>query len=92
MKCNNCGNENAYHLKARWNTKENKFEELCDTCGRLDSYALPDVYFREPYWDEHLADETNPNGHWISSKGAKREVMRKLGLNEAGDRIHGARN
>jgi len=91
MKCQ-CGNENAYHLQGRWNKKTQKFEEVCDKCSHLDSYALPDVYFKQPYWDEHLANEKNPNGHWVHSKGHKREIMKSLGLNEAGDRIRGARN
>jgi hypothetical protein len=91
MKCQ-CGNENAYHLQLRYDVKEKRRYEVCDKCSRLVSYALPDVYFREPYFDEHLADSKNPHGHWISSKGEKKAVMQKLGLFEAGDRIRGSRN
>jgi hypothetical protein len=91
MKCQ-CGNENAYHLQGRWNKKEKKFEEVCDRCSCLDGYAMPDVYFKEPYFDEHLADAKSPHGTWVNSKGHKKEVMKRMGLFEAGDRIHGARN
>ena len=89
MECSGCGNPNAYRLRARAGF------EVCDRCGRLSNVRVSDVYFREPYLDPHLIDTKKPeqkDGVWISSREQKARIMRELGVREAGDRKHGARD
>lgn len=54
--------------------------------------GIPDVYFKEPYFDPHLAHpENSQTGTFIRSKAHKAQVMKELGISEKGDRRHGAR-
>ena len=89
MRCNNCGKE-CSRSKTRY-TKEGEKKEECERCSQGLFNGVPDVYFRRPYFDEHLADAKNPHGHYIESRRHKAEVLKKLGLFEAGDRMHGGR-
>lgn len=89
MKCNNCGNPDAY----RWRATEHG--EQCDSCGGLSSVAIPDVFFQQPYVDPHLIDTKDPrqkDGVLISSRREKDAIMRRMGVHELGDRVRGARN
>jgi len=52
--------------------------------------GIPDVYFKEPYLDEHLASEEHPGAKFISSRREKKYWLEKCNLREAGDRVHGA--
>lgn len=88
MRCNSCGKQTS-RIKIKY-TKEGK-EEECDRCSESLFKGVPDVYFRRPYFDEHLADESNPRGHFVESKRHKASIMKKIGLFEAGDRMHGGR-
>jgi hypothetical protein len=92
MKCNGCGADNAIKMRIVYDEKENVSREICDHCGLRGSVGVPDVYFRSPYFDENLGDERNPNGQRIESKMHKAAIMRQLGVTEAGDKRHGARN
>ena len=88
MKCDGCGNENAYRLKMRSDSC------MCDKCGGLTSSFVPDIYFKEPYLDPNLAHPNRPwekNGVWVRSRAHKAALMKEQGLREAGDRKHGAR-
>lgn len=49
-----------------------------------------DIYFKGPYWDEHIASEEHPGPKFISSRGEKKAWLEKCNLREAGDRHHGA--
>jgi hypothetical protein len=49
-----------------------------------------DIYFKEPYWDEHIASEEHPGPKFISSRGEKKAWLERCHLREAGDRHHGA--
>ena len=45
--------------------------------------------------DPHLIDVKNPkqkDGVWVTSKRHKMELMKKIGVREAGDKIRGGRN
>jgi len=62
---------------------------MCDGCG-ASPRGLPDVYFKEPYWDHHLSSEDHPGPKFITSRGEKKMWLEKCNLREAGDRVHGA--
>lgn len=70
----------------RWGEGVNKF---CSDC-RAPRGGVPDVYFKGPYWDEHLGSEESPGAKYVTSARHKAELMKKNNLREAGDRHHGA--
>lgn len=51
---------------------------------------IPDVYFKEPYWDENLGNQDEPGAKFVSSRAEKAYLLKKNNLQEAGDRVHGA--
>lgn len=67
-------------------------KDACISCGDFNMPWVPDVYFKEPYFDEHLGDQSHPNGRWVVSARQKADLLKALGAHEAGDRVHGARN
>lgn len=70
-----------------------KVQEQCDACGNLKTVSVPDVYFRKPYFDEHLSHpEHSPKGNFVESRGHKAALMRTLNVREVGDKVHGARD
>lgn len=87
MICSGCGNKKAYVLETAY------LEEVkvmrCDKCGSHVS-TLYDVYFKNPYWDEHIGSEEFPGPKFISSRADKKYWMEKCNVREAGDRVHGA--
>lgn len=52
--------------------------------------GVPDVYFKQPYWDEHISSEEHPGPKFISSRAEKKYWLEKCNLREGGDRVHGA--
>ena len=90
MRCNGCGNEHAYRVRIFGLGLEE-----CDRCGGLGNVHVPDVYFKEPYWDPNLAHPQRPweckRGVYVESKAHKMRLMREQDLRECGDRVHGAR-
>jgi hypothetical protein len=51
-----------------------------------------DAYFREPYFEQHFADEKHPYGQVVKSKEHKASLMKDLGIREGGDLRHGSRS
>jgi len=92
MICRGCGNQNATIVKIVY--ENGKPLEVCDDidCGNLKCPRVPDVYFREPYFDSNLGDNNSPHGKFIRSKRHKMKVMQEQGLREAGDRYHGSQH
>lgn len=89
MICNACGNQNAIRFQMR-----ESGGSCCDHCGTLRSVDNPDVFFSGPYLDPNLVDVNKPEqkrGVWIESRRQKAEIMKKLGVREAGDKKHGTR-
>jgi hypothetical protein len=86
-----CGSTNWTKLHTVY--ENGIFRTTCDICQYVPGHLTynPDVYFKEPYRDEHLADKEHPNGYYITSKRQKAKIMKKLNVREAGDRIRGAR-
>jgi hypothetical protein len=97
MKCDGCGNEHAIRLRTYFDnvpgeTTNKQMKEVCDKCGTVcNTTACPDVYFKEPYFDEHLGDQKHPYGQHIKSKAHKARIMREQNVHEYGDRVRGAR-
>lgn len=84
MKCEGCGNEEALHIRIRYSDNGCKYE-VCDRCGNLVQYAPPDASCPTGgYFDENLADATHRKGQWVHDKAHKKEILRRLGLEEAG--------
>lgn len=85
MICGNCGNQNA------WSRHWTIDSEGCNACDGQHTYqGTPDVYFKEPYLDEHLGSEEHPGPKMINSRAEKAYWLKKCNLRESGDRVHGA--
>lgn len=84
MKCGGCGNEEATHVRIRYTDNRERIE-VCDRCGNLAGYALPDASCPNGgYFDENLADTDHRKGQWVRSKEHKAALLKQLGLEEAG--------
>ena len=83
---NICGNCNQRYTMWR---KCNGIES-CDRCQDVRVRTC-DVYYKEPSFEEHLADAKHPQGQWVTSKSHKARLMREQGVRESGDRQHGSR-
>lgn len=82
--CKGCGNKSPVRVHIEYT--EGRKVEVCDRCGQFHGSAVvADVFFKEPYYDEHLAEPHNPNG-FMGSRREKAEAMKRLDLQEAGDR------
>ena len=93
MKCGGCSNEHAYHIVYRG--EGSGLVECCDRCGNLGSISVPDVYLGPGGGvrvEENLADPKTGKPIPFQTKKEKAEIMKMLGVREAGDRFHGARN
>lgn len=96
MNCFGCGNEKAWAVHPKKEKLSGRVFEECNACFDSSIPSNPDVYFRQPYWDENLCDYDDPGydpgrGTFIRSKRHKAYVMRKCGLREDGDRHSGGR-
>lgn len=96
MRCKGCGNEEAWAVHPKKEIATGRVYEECNRCFDSSISSRPDVYFREPYWDENLCDYDDPNydpkrGTFIRSKQHKAYILKKCGLREDGDRRGGAR-
>ncbi len=92
--CASCGATNYYHWAIAY-TSQGNFES-CSECSKEGTPALsPDVYFDSKQGsfqvDPNLADRyTGPIP--FSSKREKAAILKRLGLQEDGDKKHGSRN
>ena len=71
--------------------------QSCNRCMVITVPQNPSVYFKAPYWDYNLHDMDDSNydpkrGTYITSKQHKAYVLKKLNLQESGDKEHGGRN
>jgi hypothetical protein len=94
--CETCGNENPWARHSKKERVTGKYYEECNRCFDSSIPSNPDVYFRQPYWDENLWDRDDPSfdpqrGTFIRSKAHKAYVLKKCGLREDGDRNAGGR-
>jgi hypothetical protein len=89
MECRACGNKEAYHVRTIYD--EGQLWDSCNKCSQIGAgQSNPDVYWPgHEYKSENLCD-TNGNPILLRSRQHKAQVMKELGVSEAGDRIHGA--
>ncbi len=97
MVCKGCGNPEAWSVTNKKEGISGNIYQECNKCFDTSIPRNPDVYFKEPYWDEGLMDWDDPScnnekGTWVRSRQHKAYLLRKLGLREAGDRNRGYRN
>lgn len=67
---------------------------LCRDCHKGRG-AVPDVYYgygSGTHTEENIADPKTGEPIPFWDKASKRDAMRRAGVIEAGDRVHGARN
>src|SRR5580692_8022943 len=94
-RCMGCGAMAPWMV--RWKKEKytgRKYME-CNRCFDASISDHPDVYFRQPYWDDNLHDLDDPSydperGVFVNSKAHKAYLFKKLGVREGGDRIRGA--
>lgn len=88
MICNGCGNAEAYQIRSIYDKGE--VFDSCDRCGNVSVAALPDAYLGHigQTFSSLCDDMGRPIP--IQSKRHKAEVMKSLGVSEAGDRVNGA--
>lgn len=93
--CKTCKNPSPFRKKYRYDEKEKITRESCDHCGS-SSFVFPDVYFDKAGQEEHIVFEDVPSswlkGTYVSSRAQKAALYKQMGVREAGDRVHGARN
>ncbi len=97
MECRGCGNNEAWSVTTKKEAVTGNIYYECNKCFDPSIPNNPDVYFKGPYWDEHLLDWDDPScnntkGTFIRSRQHKAYVLKKLGMREAGDRRRGYRN
>lgn len=95
--CEGCNNPKPWARHSKKEALTGKYYEECNRCFDPSIPSNPDVYFRQPYWDENLCDFDDPSydlqkGTFIRSKAHKAYILKKLGLSEAGDARKGSRN
>ena len=90
MNCRNCLAQDAYHVRTIY--ADGQVYDVCNKCGdlRMDSAAIHDVYLARPGQKfENLCDNMG-RPYEIQSKRHKKEIMDRMGVSEAGDRVAGA--
>lgn len=93
--CGTCGSVTYYHWRLGID-KDGVRSEACNDCVKMPTPNLgPDVYFDK----SKGSNQTDPNlcdrykgPIPFSSAREKAAIMKQLGLREAGDKEHGARN
>lgn len=80
MRCEGCGNTEAYKLRTVYHEDKTK-TEYCDRCAKFDA-GIPDVSVPSGgYHDEHL-------GCFIHSKRQKADLLKQKGWVECGSRVN----
>ncbi len=93
--CDNCGAESHHFYRVCFTLKGERYSECSECSNRATPSLSPDVYFDKSkgafQTDPNLCDRrTGPIP--FSSKREKAQIMKRLGVREAGDKEHGSRN
>jgi hypothetical protein len=98
--CSGCGSNKSRVVRTWWDKELQKIQDACDICAGIGAGAGPaDVFY--PYGSGVHVEENiaYPRGHAqegkpipFSSKRGKAEAMKRAGVREAGDKVHGARH
>jgi hypothetical protein len=92
--CLGCGAQNPWMTRMKKEKLSGRKFMECNRCFDASIPENPDVYFRQPYWDDNLHDQDDVSydpekGVYVTSKLHKAYLFKKLGVREAGDRVHG---
>ena len=95
--CEGCKNPDAWVIHYKKESITGKVFEECNKCFDPSISRNPDVYFKEPYWDENISDFDDPSydprrGTFVTSRSHKAYLLKKCGLRENGDRRGGGNN
>ena len=91
--CARCGSTNNDEFTF-WCAGEKEKYVLCRNC-RTGGVGVPDVWYGYGsgiHSEENIADPQTGEPIPFWDKTSKRAAMRRAGVREAGDRVHGARN
>lgn len=99
-KFNCCNRELDYSLLKRVVAKGDgsPLQRFCKDCVSGTTPAVPDVYFGKEYingavnYEENIADPKTGKPIPFYDRQSKAAAMKMAGVEEAGDRKHGARN
>ena len=91
-----CGNKKAWAVHKKVEKHSGREYTECNVCFDPSIPKNPDVYFRQPYWDYNLHDKDDASydvnkGTFVRSKEHKAYLLKKLNLQEAGDKESGSR-
>lgn len=95
MKCQRYIDGEDVKVKHIVTNDEGKWEMFCTDCIKGNSVGVPDVYYgygSGTHIEENICDPQSGQPIPFSSRFGKLEAMRRAGVCEAGDRIHGARS
>lgn len=85
-KCTGCNSVKEEHRSV---DEDHRAPGVCDQCGKVTEFIFPlggfALWTFEPYYDEALDMD-------VHSRGEKKQILKSLGLQEAGDKVGGARN
>ena len=73
---------------------DKKYDKTCSDCWNGKCPGVPDVWYgygSGTHVEENIADPATGQPIPFSSKQGKWEAMKKAGVVEAGDKVHGAR-
>lgn len=89
MICGTC-QANASHILIKY-TQEGEKIERCDQCSEMSRPNIYDVFLDRDGCNMNICDSKTGRQIPYWSKGQKTRIMRKLGIREVGDRVHGGR-
>lgn len=85
--CRACQSE-SWHTKRTW-VDHDILTDCCSDCSSFVPTHVHDVYFDKP-GEHHGIYDTMGKPVFVATKAQKAYEMKKRGLREAGDRVHGA--
>lgn len=92
MICDGCGRE-SFHLSYRYSESLRRTACTCSNCGSIGKRPdAHDIYLgRGETSNPQIWNKEQGRPYEYQTKGEKSAIMKKLGIVEAGDRIHGGR-
>jgi len=92
MTCRGCGNENAFQVRTHFDKDMNPIDS-CNHCSSVPVGTFHDCYVPVGgMFFEHLSHPDYPESHggtFCPDKATKAYYLKKYGLQEAGDAVHG---
>lgn len=82
--CRTCGSVAWHAMKSI--LEKSIWTDFCSECSDFRTASVSDVYFKAPYWEQHMG----PAPVFIESRQQKARLLKERGLREAGDRVRGS--